>query len=81
MIRVWGVLNTYRPPGQTSWSRALVRHRIDPRFAIAAVLGLAVEDIQVREVAGSESAVKASTVPSNPSPNTRVAAWTRQRLA
>jgi hypothetical protein len=23
LIRVWGVLNTYRPPGQTSWSKVL----------------------------------------------------------
>lgn len=24
----WGVLNTYRPKGQTSWSKALVRHGV-----------------------------------------------------
>ena len=30
IIRVWGVLNTYRPPGQTRWSKALVRHGADP---------------------------------------------------
>ena len=29
MIRVWGLL-THRPPGQTSWSRALVRRGTDP---------------------------------------------------
>jgi hypothetical protein len=29
IIRVWGVLNSYRPPGQTSWSKALVRHGAD----------------------------------------------------
>ena len=30
IIRVWGLLNDYRPPGQTSWSKALVRHGADP---------------------------------------------------
>jgi hypothetical protein len=35
IIRVWGVLNTYRPPGQTSWSKALVRHGADPAVALA----------------------------------------------
>jgi hypothetical protein len=49
IIRVWGVLNTYRPPGQTSWSKAVVRHGADPRQAFAAVLGVAAEDIRVRE--------------------------------
>jgi hypothetical protein len=49
IIRVWGVLNTYRPPGQTSWSTALVRHRVDPRIAIAAVLGVPAEDIRMRD--------------------------------
>ena len=49
IIRVWGVPNTYRPPGQTSWSRALVRHGADPGEALAEVLGVAAEDIRVRE--------------------------------
>ena len=49
IIRVWGVLNTYRPPGQTSWSKALVRHGADPRVALAAVLGVTAEEIRVRE--------------------------------
>jgi hypothetical protein len=48
MIRVWGVLNTYRPPGQTSWSKALVRHGADPGAALARVLGVT-GDIRVRE--------------------------------
>ena len=52
IIRVWGVLNTYRPPGQTSWSRALVRHGADARVALAKVLGVPAEDIRVRESAG-----------------------------
>ena len=51
-IRVWGVLNTYRPPGQTRWSRALVRHGADARVALAKVLGVPTEDIRVRESAG-----------------------------
>jgi hypothetical protein len=48
IIRVWGVLNTYRPPGQTSWSMALVRHGADGRLALAGVLGVSAEDIRVR---------------------------------
>jgi hypothetical protein len=48
IIRVWGVLKTYRPSGQTSWSKAVVRHGADPRAALAEVLGVAAEDIQVR---------------------------------
>ena len=49
MIRVWGVLNTYRPPGQTSWSRALVRHWADPGVALAVVLGVSAGGIRVRD--------------------------------
>jgi len=44
IIRVWGVLNTYRPQGQTSWSRALVRQGADAREVIAHVLGLPAEE-------------------------------------
>ena len=47
---VWGVLNGYRPKGQTSWSRALVRHGADARAVIAAVLGAPAEDIGVRDL-------------------------------
>lgn len=49
IIRVWGVLNTYRPPGQTSWSKALVRHGADPRSALAGVLGVPADDIRIRD--------------------------------
>jgi hypothetical protein len=49
IIRVWGVLNTYRPRGQTSWSKALVRHGADARAALAEALGVAAEDIRVRD--------------------------------
>ena len=52
IIRVWGVLNSYRPMGQTSWSRALVRHGADAREALAAVLGVPAEDILVRHRSG-----------------------------
>jgi hypothetical protein len=48
-IRVWGVLNTYRPPRQTSWSRALVRHGADARVALAGVLGIPADDIRLRD--------------------------------
>jgi hypothetical protein len=49
IIRVWGVLKTYRPPGQTSWSKALVRHGADPRVALAEVLGVRAGDIRAGE--------------------------------
>jgi hypothetical protein len=49
IIRVWGVLNFVAPPGQTSWSKALVRHGADPEVALAGVLGVSVEDIRVRD--------------------------------
>jgi hypothetical protein len=49
VIRVWGVLNTYRPPGHSSWSRVLVRHGADPRTALAAVLEVPAEDIRVQD--------------------------------
>jgi len=52
IIRVWGVLNDYRPQGQTRWSRVLVLHGVDARIALAAVLGLPAEDIRVKERAG-----------------------------
>jgi len=52
IIRVWGVLNDYRPQGQTRWSKALVRHGADARSAIAAVLGLSAADIRVRHHRG-----------------------------
>jgi len=50
IIRVWRVLNDYRPKGQTSWSKALVRHGAEARAAIAAVLGVPAEDIGVRDL-------------------------------
>jgi hypothetical protein len=60
------------------WSRALVRHRANPRLALAAVLGVASGNIQVQEAARSSPPVKANTVPtprpSNPNPNTEEAA-------
>jgi hypothetical protein len=44
-----GGLNTYRPPGQTSWSKAIVRHGVDPRVALAGVLWVPAEDIRIRD--------------------------------
>jgi broad specificity phosphatase PhoE len=52
IIRVWGVLSDYRAPGQTRWSRALVRHGADARLVLAAVLRMPAEDNRVRESAG-----------------------------
>jgi hypothetical protein len=49
IIRVWGVLNDYRPLGQTSWSKALVRHGADPGVALAGVLGVGAGDIRMRD--------------------------------
>jgi hypothetical protein len=78
IIRLWGVVNRYCPPGQTSWSKALVRHGADPRLALAGVMGVAADDIHVNEAAGSEPPARAGTVPKvrasltdnpNPSPN------------
>jgi hypothetical protein len=48
IIRVWGVLNTYLPPGQTRWSKALVLHRADAREVIAGVLEVPAQDIRAR---------------------------------
>src|SRR5260370_41255193 len=39
IIRVWGLLNTYRPTSHTSWSKALVLHGADSAVALAEVLG------------------------------------------
>ena len=45
-----GLINgVLAPPGQTSWSKALVRHGADPGVAIAEVLGVSAGDIRVRE--------------------------------
>jgi len=52
IIRVWGVLNGYPPRGQTSWSKALVRHGAEARSAIVGVLGLPAGNIQLREGSG-----------------------------
>ena len=54
IIRVWGLL-ARRPLGQTSWSKALVRHGADARQALAEVLGLPAEDIRIGD--GSEWAI------------------------
>ena len=51
-FRVRGVLKTYRPPGQTNWSKALVRQGADARVALATVLGVPAEDIRAREGTG-----------------------------
>lgn len=79
IIRLWAVFVDYKPKRQRRWSRALVRHGADPRAALGAVLGMAAEDIQVREGAGPEPPATANTVPSprpteNPNPNTDPAA-------
>jgi hypothetical protein len=57
IIRVWGVFVDYKPKQQRRWSKTLVRHGADPRIALAAMLRMAAEDIQVRETAGSEPLV------------------------
>ena len=48
IIRIWGLLYEYRPPDQTSWSEALVRHGADPRAALAEMLGAAAEAEDMR---------------------------------
>jgi hypothetical protein len=58
--------------------KALVRHGADPRVALSAVLELPDEEIQVKEGAGSEPPIMASTAPTtgsdSPSPNMAVTA-------
>jgi hypothetical protein len=49
IIRVWGVLNSYRPQSQRRWSKALVRHGADASQAIAAVLGVPAGDLVTRD--------------------------------
>jgi len=48
IIRLWGLL-AHRPPGQTRWSKALVRHGADPGVALAEVVGVPAGDIRVRD--------------------------------
>jgi hypothetical protein len=79
LIRLWAVFMDYKPKRQRRWSKALVRHGADLRSALAAVLGVAAEDIHVREAAGPEPLSNANTAPtrrptSNPIPNTEPAA-------
>jgi hypothetical protein len=80
IIRLWGVIHFYRPRGRRGkWSKALVRHGADPGEALAGVLGVSPDDVQVREGSVSEPLVTANTVPSprptkNPNPNTDPAA-------
>jgi hypothetical protein len=68
IIRVWGIFVDYKPKRRRRWSKALVRRGADPRLALAAVLEVAAEDIDVRQVAGSEPPAKANTAP-RPRPN------------
>jgi hypothetical protein len=49
IIRLWAVFVDYKPKQQRRWSRALVRHGADPQMALSAVLGVAAEDIRVRD--------------------------------
>jgi len=43
----------YRPSGRRGrWSRAVVRHGADPRMALAAVLGVSIDDIRVKDSPG-----------------------------
>jgi hypothetical protein len=48
IIRVWGVLADYRPKGQRSWSRGVVRHGADARSALAATLKVSPDDIVLK---------------------------------
>jgi hypothetical protein len=48
-LRVWGIIVDYKPMRQRRWSRALVRHGAEAREAIAAVLGVAAEDLVTRD--------------------------------
>jgi hypothetical protein len=74
-----GSLTLIARPTRTSWSKALVRHGADPGAALAGVLAVPAEDIQVREGAGLDPAAKANTAPRvrpsprSPNPSTEVA--------
>src|SRR5215471_8895736 len=71
IIRLWAVFVDYKSKRQRRWSKALVRHGADPHKALAAVLRVAPEDIQVREAAEPEPPAKASTArprPRDPNP-------------
>jgi hypothetical protein len=64
-----GVFADYKPKRRRRWSKALVRHGADPEIALAAVLGVSAEEIEVKDIPdSSELPVTASTVP-NPRPN------------
>ena len=71
IIRVWEVFVDYKPKQRRRWSRALVRHGADPQMALAVVLDVPAEDIQVRDPAGSHPGIKAiatsTWVPNSPS--------------
>ena len=42
----------YKPRRRRRWSSALVRHGADPRMALAAVLGVSIDDIRVKDSPG-----------------------------
>jgi hypothetical protein len=55
IIRLWGVITAYRRTGRAGrWSKALVRHGVDPRMALGAVLGIAGGGVQLKEGIRSE---------------------------
>jgi hypothetical protein len=50
IIRLWGVILAYRRTGRRGrWSKTLVRHGADAGVALAAVLGVAADNIRVRD--------------------------------
>jgi hypothetical protein len=50
IIRLWGVIGAYRRAGRRGrWSKALVRHGADPGVALAEVVGVAIDDIRLRD--------------------------------
>lgn len=49
-IRVWGLLTEYRPVGQTSWSKSLIRRGVQDRAsALAKVLAISPESLNFRD--------------------------------
>src|SRR5262249_48672957 len=78
LLRFGGFLTLTGPPCQTRWARALVRNGVDPRVALAAVLGLPAYDVHVKNgVAASEPTANTAPIPhptSNPSPNMELTA-------
>jgi hypothetical protein len=56
-IRLWGLLTEYRPEGQKSWSKSLIRHGVKDRAAaLGRVLEVAPSSLRFKDAAAGEQA-------------------------